>query len=166
MALGSIIYIDSNVYGHAASKTGDENQLRLAAEAQSLISFVKLGLLRLVHSDWVSREVRNYASPERRKAVIRSMPLPRHIYKVEIADWELVSSAFLLARELKLDEPDAVHAVLAARSGAEYLVSAEKGNFIDKLRELQRRDPEEYAANFGELRAVSLLQWHAEIVHG
>lgn len=167
MAIGSIIYLDSNVYGHAASRSGDDHQRLLAAEAQSLINFVKLDLLRLVHSDWVEKEVNDFKSLLLRRRVQKAMPQARHFYdvaKVVLNDFELAER---LAEAAGLDSADAVHAVLASKSGAEFIVSAETGNFIDKLQKLADRDAKTYDLLVGNIRAVRLLEWYPKVIgHG
>ena len=167
MAIGSIIYLDSNVYGYAASGGGDAHQLRLAAEAQSLLGFVRLGMLRLVHSGLVDREIVGFRNELVRKRIERVVPQPRHVYRTMFNFDDLLEPAIVLAKRISLDEADALHALIAASMGAEYIVSAEESNFVAKLHAFAVEQPKAYENELGALRAVSLLQWHAEIIgHG
>lgn len=163
MALGSIIYLDSNVYAYAASEGGDTSQRRLTAEAQSLIGFVKLGMFRLLHSGFVDGEIEEFRNELARKRIERVVPQSRHVYRCVSEFADLLHPALALATRLKLDGADALHAMIAAAYGAAYLVSAENKNFISKLRAFRQDEPKAYERELGELRTVHLLEWHTEM---
>lgn len=131
------IYVDTNVYVDFVTNRSNEYGRPLGPDAEKVFLKVQRGHYRLIVSTWVLEEMRQYVKPEETTMLFEM--LKDSIIKVSFTEEEKEE-----AKRMNPHWGDALHAIIAHREGAKFLITRNMEHFRPYSHLVQPVHPKEF----------------------